>query len=809
MRLTEWFCRSDSVVVLIDPRDSAIIEVNAGFETALGYRAEAVVGRLPLELGLWAEASDRARLWAQVRRARRAVDLPVRLRGADGRVLVGTMRCELVGSGQRCGLLCMSNDLRRDDGAPPDLTATDGYRQWFLAAAEAIYRRLPQGGFIDANPSMAAILGLDSVAEVLRVHGAQTPDIYAEPERSAQLAGLLAERGRFDGEVSRICRADGSIAWVRESARAVHDMAGAMLFREGSMIDITHQVQVEQALRHSENMYRILVENSHDGVYLIQHGRVMFANPAMERMLGVAAQQLVGREYMTLISAEDWPAQSQRRREREQGSQTAQRYEIHLLRSDGSTILCEVLAEAIEYEGAIASAGVIRDITAQREAELRLRYLATHDALTGLYNRAALEQRLADSITRSHQVRSWDYALLVLDLDGFKWVNDSLGHGMGDALLVRIAASLRASIGDDAVLARYGGDEFTVIAPSPCSPSQAFALGERILAGFNQPFELMGQSIYSGASIGIALGRSSYHYPEQVMRDADTAMYRAKSLGNPALVVFDDAMHAQARDRFVLETDMRLALARDEFKVFYQPIVRVDDGAITGCEALVRWQHPRRGLMFPDEFLAIAEEIGLIVALDAWVMRTACAQLATWRRTLTSGAHLTVNINMDERQFLGTGIAAQVAQMLDDYLLPPHALRLEITETVFRSGYGHASKALVALKQLGVALVLDDFGTGYSSLEALAGSPFDGLKIDHGFVRDIVSNPRHLAIVRTIMRFAEDMGFRTTAEGVETPAQRQIMINLGCAQVQGFLYSPAVSADSMTALLSADAPLGR
>lgn len=809
MRLTDWFCQSDSVVVLIDPRDSAIVEVNAAFVTALGYRADEVVGRLPLDVGLWADPGDRARLWEQVRRSRRAIDFPIRLCGADGRALVGTMSCELVGAGERRGLLCMSSNLRAEDGAPPDFTASDGYRQLFLAAAEGIYRRLPRGGFIDVNPAMAAILGLQSIDAVLRAYGANAPDIYVEPGRGEQLAALLVEHGCLDGEVSRICRADGSMAWVRESARAVRDVAGEVLFREGTLIDITHQVQVEQALRHSENMYRILVENSHDGVYLIQHGRVVFANSAMERMLGVGPQELVGREYMSLIAAEDIAAQSLRRREREQGSRTTQRYEIHLLRSDGSTFLCEVLAEAIEYEGAIASAGVIRDITAQREAELRLRYLASHDALTGLYNRAAFEQQLATLIAQSHHDGRWDYALLVLDLDGFKWVNDSLGHGMGDALLVRISASLRAAIGDDAALARYGGDEFTVIAKSPCSPEQAFALGERILAAFTQPFELMGQKVYSGASIGIALGRSSYHYPEQVMRDADTAMYRAKTLGKPAPVVFDDAMHAQARDRFVLETDMRLALVRDEFRVFYQPIVQVEDGTISGCEALVRWQHPRRGLLFPDEFLPIAEETGLIVDLDAWVMRTACAQLARWRQTLPHIAHLTVNINMDERQFLGAGIAAQVSHVLEDNLLPGQALHLEITETVFRSGYGHASEALAALKQLGVALVLDDFGTGYSSLEALAGSPFDGLKIDHGFVRDIVSNTRHLAIVRTIMRFAEDMGFRTTAEGVETPAQRQLMINLGCSQVQGFLYSPAVTADAMSKLLRAAAPLGR
>nr|MBP8081200.1 bifunctional diguanylate cyclase/phosphodiesterase [Arenimonas sp.] len=383
--------------------------------------------------------------------------------------------------------------------------------------------------------------------------------------------------------------------------------------------------------------------------------------------------------------------------------------------------------------------------------------------------------------------------VLFLDLDGFKWVNDSLGHGAGDRLLLEIARRLEGELAQEVLIARYGGDEFTILPEGSCDFGRAVALARRVLALFEQPFSIGGQQVFSAASIGIVLGRPDYESPDQVLRDADNAMYRAKAAGKSGFVVFDEGMYAEARMRLQMETDFRLALERFEFVLHYQPIVALDGGRLVGIEALVRWRHPVRGLLPPSQFLPLAEETGLIVELDAWVMREACRQLALWRRQRPDWLSVVMNVNVDERQMGSLDLTEDVLHLLKNYRLPPSCLRLEVTEGVFRSGSAHASEQLAALKQLGVGLAVDDFGTGYSSLEAFASSSFDALKVDQSFVRDLAVNPRHRAIVRTIIGFAKDLGLLLTAEGIETDEQRQLLLELGCEFGQGNLFAQALS----------------
>jgi EAL domain-containing protein (putative c-di-GMP-specific phosphodiesterase class I) len=285
------------------------------------------------------------------------------------------------------------------------------------------------------------------------------------------------------------------------------------------------------------------------------------------------------------------------------------------------------------------------------------------------------------------------------------------------------------------------------------------------------------------------------------MRDVDTAMYRAKASGKADYTIFDDAMLEAARERFQLETDLRLGIERNEFRVHYQPIVDMSNGRILGCEALMRWQHPQHGLIGPPRFLQVAEEIGLITRLDWWVFRTACTQVAEWQQGIPSAAGLQLNLNLDERQFSRAGLAAQLEQLLAEAGLAAGGVCLEVTETVFRAGRGNAEAVLNSLKQLGVGLVVDDFGTGYSSLDSFAASPFDALKIDRSFIRDMETNTRHRAIVRTVIGFADDLGLALTAEGVETSAQAEMLRQLGCRHGQGYLYSPALSAEEFETLL--------
>ncbi|HJU40972.1 MAG TPA: GGDEF domain-containing phosphodiesterase, partial [Tahibacter sp.] len=376
-------------------------------------------------------------------------------------------------------------------------------------------------------------------------------------------------------------------------------------------------------------------------------------------------------------------------------------------------------------------------------------------------------------------------------------------------LLMTIGRRLSAGLRDGDTVARFGGDEFAVLVNDIKDNSDALRLADRIQKDLAIPFHLGGHEVFTSASIGIALSASGYDQPIDLLRDADTAMYRAKARGKSGYVVFDEAMHAEARARFALETDLRLAIERDEFDVWYQPLVDLKSGALAGCEALLRWRHPTRGLLVPPDFLAVAEETGLIVPIDWWMLEHACGDLARWRREYPAFSHLRVNVNVDDRQFSERDVATGVDLALARTGLDPSGLALEVTETVFRTGRSKAEAILRDVKALGVSLVVDDFGTGYSSLDSFASSPFDALKIDRGFVRDMESNRRHRAIVRTIAGFAEDLGLALTAEGVETNGQAELLLAMGVTTAQGFLYAPALSASDMELLLADGSSLKR
>jgi len=449
----------------------------------------------------------------------------------------------------------------------------------------------------------------------------------------------------------------------------------------------------------------------------------------------------------------------------------------------------------------------VQDVTARHDAEQALERSATHDSLTGLANRLVFERRLRESMEAARAEGRHDYALLFLDLDSFKVVNDSLGHAAGDRLLRAIAERLRTTLGPDALVARHGGDEFTLLPLGGCDVSRAVALAQRVLRAFAEPFAIEGQAVFSGASIGIVLGHPDYRDPNQLLRDADTAMYRAKAQGKSGFVIFDEAMHAAARARFTLENDLRAALERAEFRVHYQPIVELASARVVGCEALVRWAHPERGLLEPAEFLQVAEETGVITAMDWAVLEATCASLARWRALDPSACRFGVSVNVDERQVADPRFVDRLGAVLAQAGLEPDALSLEVTETVFRAGREQLADALAALKRAGVGLVVDDFGTGYSSLESFAASPFDALKIDRSFVTDMVTNPRHRAIVRTISNLARDLGLRLTAEGVETEDQAALLREFGCGTAQGYLYSRPLPASGIDALMQDGAHL--
>jgi diguanylate cyclase (GGDEF)-like protein len=453
----------------------------------------------------------------------------------------------------------------------------------------------------------------------------------------------------------------------------------------------------------------------------------------------------------------------------------------------------------------------------QLEAEVlrrteELRRAATHDELTGLPNRALLHDRLVQALELSHRHPELQVALLFVDLDRFKAVNDTLGHAAGDKLLQTIAARLaRVLRNTDTVslsgpcastAARLGGDEFCILLTGLHSPQEAAAVAQRILSALGDPYDLDGRTVQTSASIGIACSATGYTRAADMVRDADNAMYTAKAAGAGRCVLFDRTMHEEAMERLTTEADLRASIELQQLRSFYQPIVSLVTGDIIGLEALVRWNHPTRGLIAPRDFLRIAEENGFINPLGLWVLEESCRQLARWRQ-LRHGEHLTISVNISPRQLADPQFPLQVENALAAAGLPPDALILELTEAAVVGGVAAISPLLERFRALGVRIHLDDFGTGHSSLSLLHSLPLDGLKIDRSFVVHATGGRRYAAILHAIMQLVNNLDLQAVGEGVESMEQVALLQSLGCTTAQGYLFSPPQPTEAIAELLSA------
>lgn len=448
------------------------------------------------------------------------------------------------------------------------------------------------------------------------------------------------------------------------------------------------------------------------------------------------------------------------------------------------------------------------NIAERRRSEALLRHNAFHDQLTGLPNRAAFMSRLAGEIEKTKQLQNYLFAVLFVDLDRFKVVNDSLGHIVGDQLLVAIARRLTTCLRPVDMVARLGGDEFAILIDNLSSIRDATDVAERIQAELKVPFHLNGHEIFSSTSVGIALSSIGYTQPQDLLRDADTAMYRAKLLGRTRYEIFDPAMHESMVSLLQLETDLRRAIARQEFQIYYQPIILLETGKITGFEALVHWQHPTRGLVPPGDFISVAEETGAIVPLGYWVIQEACRQVQAWLSQFPAKT-FTISVNISSKQFSQPDLIEQISQTLRTTGLVAKHFKLEITESVIMENAESATAMLVHLRDLGIELQLDDFGTGYSSLSYLHRFPVDGLKIDRSFISQV--DPKRpcksqtlTPIVGTILTLAQNLNVDVTAEGVETSHQLAQLKGLKCKYAQGYFFARPLDQVATAALLAAD-----
>ncbi|MHC4429933.1 MAG: putative bifunctional diguanylate cyclase/phosphodiesterase [Planctomycetota bacterium] len=453
------------------------------------------------------------------------------------------------------------------------------------------------------------------------------------------------------------------------------------------------------------------------------------------------------------------------------------------------------------------------DVSDRKRIEEKLRHAAQHDTLTGTPNRSLFTERLEQCIKRAKRFPDYRFAVLFLDVDRFKIINDSLGHEAGDQLLISISDRLRQNLrsmdtatrmGEGHIPARLGGDEFALLLDGIHDVRDALLVAERLQKALSEPHMVDGHEIISSSSIGIVTSDGDYDRPDEIMRDADTAMYQAKNSGKARHVVFDERMHAEAIERLNLEKELRQAAENQDFDLVYQPIVSLQDSSLAGFEALLRWRHPVRGTVLPEQFVALAEELDLIVPIGHWILRQACEQLARWQEAAPDRPNLTMCINLSRQQFTDAELVPSIRGLIKETGIDPATLMLEITESAVMENADRLAPVLTQLRALGVKLAMDDFGTGHSSLSFLHRVPMNVLKIDQSFITSAVQEKECAAIVRTIVQLARNLGMKAVAEGIETQAQLEILRNVQCEYGQGFLFSEPVDGDSAGRFLTTD-----
>jgi diguanylate cyclase (GGDEF)-like protein/PAS domain S-box-containing protein len=817
--LCEGHARLSTYVQMLDAVGEAVIATgldgnvfywNAAAERLYGYRCDEALGRPIQELTV-PDASQQqsseivesvlaGRSWTgefsvQDRAGRtfpaRVTDAPIR----DDR-------------GEITGIIGISRDLTEEVRA-----------RAAVAESEELFRRMfddvPVGKVIvgpdlkisRVNAALCAMVGYaaeDFVGKTARAF-THPDDVAAEDDLAARL--LTGEIGSYRHE-KRFLSKSGAVVHAAVSASLVRDAAGRPWYGVGVVEDVTAARHAEQRREEADRVNRSVIEASVDAfVGMDAAGCITDWNGAAQDMFGWSAAEVLGAPLAErIIPVEERGAHLAAVHRRLTASGVAslplERRETTAVRRDGTLFPVELAVTAVTEDGQPRFKAFIRDITERKRYEEELARRAVTDPLTGLANRRYLVDKL-DAALADLAYSGGMVAVLFIDLDRFKVINDSLGHGAGDRLLVTLAERLKTALRPTDVMARFGGDEFAVVCPGLRDEHAAAALAGRLLDVLRDKVYVEGRGVIVDVSIGIAVTSSALTAAEDLIRDADAAMYRAKRRGGGAWELFDEEVRADAVARLDLEEALRRALEERELRVYYQPVLTLDEQPVS-AEALVRWLHPERGVVPPSEFIPLAEETGLIVPLGRFVLEEACGQLAAWRRTEPGLAGLGVTVNLSGRQLADPGLPAWIGEVLERNDLDASALCLEITESILVDDAGTAAESLLALRELGVRLAVDDFGTGYSSLLSLRRFPVQVLKLDRSFVSGLGRNERDTAIVGSVIDLAHGLGLIAVAEGVETCAQLEALRSFGCDQAQGYLWSPPVPAAEAGALLRRD-----
>ena len=787
------------------------LQVNRSLCEILGYTKE------ELQALTWQEITHPDDLAASSAYARRIVEgefpkyhLEKRFLHADGHTVWASLSVSLVrdAEGEPLYFVSQIQDVTERKRAESALRESEQrFRGSFERAATGMALVGTDGRFLRVNRSLCEILGYPERELLEKTFQEITypDDLEVDLEHLRRL--LVGEVRTFQTE-KRYLHQDGHVVWALLSVSVVHDEEDEPLYFVSQIQDVTERKKVEKVIKESEERFRSLVQNSSDIITILgADGTVHYVSPAVQRVTGYKPEEKVGTNAFGSVHPED----------REQALNTFAELlkkpglhpplEFRVPHKDGSWRYLEhVVNNLLDHppvRGVVINSW---DVTERKALVEQLSYQAFHDLLTGLPNRALFMDRLEHAFVRAYR-RGSKVAVLFMDLDNFKVINDSLGHKVGDQLLVAIAERLKTCLRPEDTAARLGGDEFTILVEDIAGVGEVVHIAERITEILRPPFALDEQEVFATVSTGIALNSPAQEQPADLLRHADLAMYRAKHRGRARYEVFEPSMDAKAVERLILETGLRRALVRQQFRVYYQPIVALDNDKVAGVEALVRWEHPQRGLLLPDAFLSVAEETGLIVRIGQWVLREAVKQARIWQERYPGTPPLTISVNLSTREFFHPEL---VAEVLGESEIDPASLQLEITEgAMVTNGTSSADHTLRNLKSMGVQLAIDDFGLGYSSLSYLKRFPVDFLKIDRSFIAGLRREPNGVStkdteITKAMIELTHALGLKVIAEGVETSEQLRRLRNMKCDFAQGNYFSEPLSSEALAVILAED-----
>ncbi|WP_346285525.1 EAL domain-containing protein [Zoogloea sp.] len=791
----------------LDDEHWTMVFVSQGSAELCGYAPAEIVDNAFISWENITHPEDRARVREQIRRAARdgqRFAVQYRILTADGDIRWVLTRGIKVPDEE--GRLVIEGFI--EDVTPRQVTLDAlahselRYRHIFEYASEGIFQTTREGRYLAANPALARLYGYATPDELMADLSDIESRLYVDPERRRSFRHLMAMHGEVINFESEVRRRDGSCIWISENAHTVRGPRGEFICYEGTVQDISERKRNDEHLR----LLATVFSNSNEAIIVTDaENRIVATNQAFTKLTGYPQEEVLG-QNPRILSAGITPPEVYQEMWADLEQHGAWQGELWDRRRDG-----EAYPKWLSISMVRDAAGQVQnyignfiDISEMKASEERIRHLAHHDTLTNLPNRFSLNEKLEQAVGLCQRT-GMSLALMLIDLDRFKAINDTLGHHVGDELLIQVAKRLSATVRTSDIVARLGGDEFVVVLPDGADATDAAHVADKIVRAISAPYLINGQEQRTSPSIGICLYPDDATEIGDLLKNADVAMYHAKAKGRGNFQFFTEGMNAATTRRLSLESELRSGLERKQFVLHYQPQLDLRSGRLVGVEALIRWNHPSRGLIPPAEFIPVAEEAGIIDAIGDWVLQEACRQLGAWREAGLDP--LRMSINLSTGQFLDKTLPARIAELLDFHDLHAGLLDLEVTESVSMASPNETIEVMRALTGSGLSLSIDDFGTGYSSLAYLKLFPIRTLKIDRSFVKDIETDPSDADICDVTVLLAHRLGLEVVAEGVETEAQLKFLRSIGCEKIQGYLISPPVPAAQIENLVLRHPPI--